>query len=147
MVSMQRLQLLQKERHQKSIQLYWAEKSGTTRIQAKKYYRKAKLQEISRKSQNPIVEKKQEFQFNQSSGTAILASMYIKNHLRVKSRKRQDLILAVLLSRSQISFYDFYTSTLNKTIQAQSSTEESEIEPLSYLYPWDQCLPQQPPSP
>ena len=29
---------------------YWAEKSGTTRIQAKKYYRKAKLQEISRKS-------------------------------------------------------------------------------------------------
>lgn len=38
------------ERHQKSIQLYWAEKSGTTRIQAKKYYRKAKLQEISRKS-------------------------------------------------------------------------------------------------
>ena len=103
-VSMQRLQLLQKERHQKSIQLYWAEKSGTTRIQAKKYYRKAKLQEISRKSQNPIIEKKQEFWFNQTSGTAILASMYIKNPLRVKSRKRQDLILAVLLSRSQISF-------------------------------------------
>ena len=51
--------------------------------------------------------RKKEFWFNQSSGTAILASMYIKNHLRVKSRKRQDLILAVLLSRSQISFYDF----------------------------------------
>lgn len=58
---MQRLQLLQKERHQKSIQLYWAEKSGTTKIQVKVYYRKAKLQDISRKSQNPIVEKKREF--------------------------------------------------------------------------------------
>ena len=82
---------------------------------------KAILQEFSWKSWNPIKEKKQEFQFNQSFGTSILGQ-YVQQETIKSEIKEAPRSIPCRFVISQIDkILRFHGQTLNKTIQAQSS--------------------------